>query len=139
MATTFIPKIEFGSGPTTIEFDFPQRRPKVVSKKYKHVGTITKSKSGKQQTITDFIEVLHTVDLSHISEALGGEGGELEVFFETHALLGKSFDYFFDKGDVATKQTFKMDRSFSPELREQAPVTTATFIYKVKLKLRRVI
>jgi len=136
MATNWIPKIEFGSGPTTIELDFPQKRPKVVSPKYKHVGTVTKAKSGKQQTITDFIEVLHTIDLSHISETLKLS---LESFVLTHAMLGKSFDYFFDKGDVTTKETFKFDKGVSPEFREQAATGVDTFIYKVKFRLRRAI
>ena len=136
MATNWIPKIVYGSPATTITFEFPPKGPKVRGVRLKHVGTLTKSKSGAQQTITDFIEEINTINFSHVSEIIKGE---LDTFFTTHGLLGKSFSYFFDKGDAATEVVVKLDRSGTAiNFDEQASTAVDAFIYKFRLKIRRV-
>ena len=136
MAANWIPKIEYGVGPTTITFEYPPKGPKVRGKQLKHIGTRTTSKSGAQQTITDFIEENNTINLSHVSEVITGQ---LETFFLTHGFLGKSFDYYFDKDDVATKVTVKLDESGTTvNFDEQLSTAVDAFLYKLKLKLTRV-
>jgi len=136
MATNFIPKIVFGSPPTTITFEFPPKGPKVRGASLKHVGTLTKAKSGAQQTITDYIEEINNIQFSHVSETIKGE---LDTFFVTHALLGKSFSYFFDKDDPATEVTVKLDRSGTKVAFDEITSTAVdAFIYKLRLKIRRV-
>ena len=133
MATTYIPKIVYNA--TTINFDFPpESDPK--GEKYKTVGTVTTSKSGIQQTVVDYIEKGYTINFSFITDTIKTQ---IETFLETHALLGKSFDYYFDKDDALTKITVQLDSS---SMNVDFKIITrkgSGFLYKFKLKFRRVV
>ena len=133
MATNYIPKIIYNS--TTIEFDYPPKGD-TFGERIKFVGKITKSKSGVQQTVTDYLEGINTVTYSFLSEALKQS---LNTFLTTHALFGKEFDYWTDKGDVATKITVRLDgSSMNPKFKVITRKGTG-FIYELKLAYRRVI
>lgn len=134
MATNYIPKIVYGTGPTTIQFDYPPKGD-VKNQTLKATGRTTVSKSGAQQTVTDFVEEINKLTYSHVSETLKTS---LETFFLTHALLGKSFTYFFDSGDVATSFTVQLDpTSFKIDFDIMTRKGTG-FVYKFTMAFRRV-
>jgi len=133
MATNFIPKIEFNA--TVITFDFPNKRDP-FGQQVRWNGKTSVSRSGNQQTVTDYIEDVKNVQFSFMSQTIKEE---LETFLTSHALLGKSFDYSEDKGDVTTKNTYELDRSsMKPKFKVLTRKGTG-FLWEIKLKFRRVL
>ena len=135
MATSFIPKIVFGTGPTTIAFDFPNKKDP-FGLELKHVGKTTVAKSGNTQTITDHILQNNSITFSHVSESIKIS---LENFFKTHAFLGKSFSYFEDKDDPTTERTVIIDpRAFRAKFKVLTRKGVG-FLWEVKIKIREVV
>jgi len=118
-----------------LEFDFPNRKDP-FGQEIRHQGRATVSKSGKVQVLTDYIQENFSLTVSFLSQS---KKEELENFLITHAVLGKSFSYFTDKGDSATEETYALDPR---ALLAQFKVLTkkgAGFLWETKLKLRRVL
>ena len=136
MADKYIPKITFGSGPTTITFEFPPKKDP-VGEQFKHVGNIVIAKSGLRQTLTDHIEIVNKFEFTHLTAALKAS---LDNFFQTHALLGKSFSYFFDKDDATTEEIVTLDKASSRIQWEIMTKNGTDFVYKLKgFAIRRVL
>jgi hypothetical protein len=133
MAFSYIPKIVYNA--TTIEFDYPPEGD-TFGERLKFNGRITKSRSGVQQTITNYIEQINGITYSFVSESVKQS---LNTFLITHGLLGKDFEYWFDKDEVSTKFTVKLDSS---SMNPKFNIITRKgegFIYRLQLVYRRVI
>ena len=86
--------------------------------------------------LTDHIQKTNQVVLSHLTQTLKEE---LDNFLITHGFLGLFFDYYEDKGDVATKKTVQIDfRSLTvkPKILLRKGVG---FLWEYKIKIREVI
>lgn len=132
----FIPKIEFGVGPTIIENDLPPKGdPR--GEQVKSIGRTKTAKSGLRQRVTDFIEQDFEVTWSFVTKA---KRDELETFFNTHALLGNEFEYFFDKDDAGSVVTVEFDDNALRRIQWNIMFRSGVeFKYEVKMGFRRVI
>lgn len=128
-----IPKIVYGTSNTTIEFN------KVLSGFDLEEKIITNSTnnvthSGNTQTVFNFNEFQKTLKFSHIEES---HYQLMLTFMTTHALHGKSFDFYPDKTSSTfvtyTLQTSKRARQFKPKVISPNPK-----LYKFDIYVRRV-
>ncbi len=135
MGRQFIPKIEFGTGPTTIEFLLPPKGDPFGESTNAFNRTST-SRSGLRQVVHDYIEKEFTVTWSHISFTIKAE---LDTFFDTHALLGLEFKYFFAKAEGAFELVELSDTSFKPKFRRMTR-KGAEFLFEVSpVTFRRIL
>jgi hypothetical protein len=135
MATNYIPKIVYGSGPTTIEFDYPPRKDP-FGQDLQHVGKVVESKNGTQQVLTDYIVKKNDITFSFLTDA---KKTAIETFLTTHAFLGNSFTYWEDKNDALTARTVTLDTAGR---RVDFKVLTrkgSGFLWELTLKFREVI
>ena len=133
----WIPKIEYGPGPTTIEFDFPARGRDPKEEEIVTKGKVDETATGVQQT--SFLSNIgeKEFDFGHVRQTIIDQ---LKTFYLTHASRGKEFDFYPDKdeAEVWTVTLHKSSRKFKPtgkvwdgELQE--------FKYDLKMKIRRVL
>ena len=128
----FIPKIEYGTGPTTIEFDVPPiddpLRERVVSNQ-----RTLKSNNGTTQTQFNYNEEILNPRFRGLSKALADA---LRTFFKDHGGQGKSFSYFEDK-DSASFRTVTLDSFNIRPVRDIPQGTGSDFKYRIELRMRR--
>lgn len=127
-----IPKIEYGSTPTVITFDYPE---KMQSGELLNINKKdTDSLSGVRQTQLNYIEGQLKLRFSFVSEAIRAQ---LETFLINHAALGKSFKYFVDKNSLSYV-TYEMDIT-KYEPKKITAVGVNSYIYEIDLVFRRAV
>lgn len=136
MPNTFIPKIEYGTGPTTIEFETPPEGFDPNQKKLEHIGKVSESANGTTQTSTNYIKNKMKFTWQFISKSLIDT---LETFYTVHGIPGKSFKYYPDKDEAAyfDVEIDKSDRKFNAE--GTHPDGLGDFKYKLKTTFKRVL
>ena len=131
MAENFIPKIVYGTGPTTISFRYPPAEDD--GEELKPNNKVTTSQSGVDQVSTNFIEAIRKLKFELLDES---EYTALELFFRTHAALGKDFK-FYEHATEAGFLTYTLDKfGFKPKRRVWK---VDQFLYDVELSFRRVV
>lgn len=126
-----IPKIEYGSGPTTITFELPPSGDFLNERNRANART-TISSSGVEQTQWNYNTQEITVNFVFLTQALIDS---LRTFFKDHASKGLSFKYFEDK-DSPSFETYTLTRKeFSPK--RLFPDDLGGFIYDLRLQMRR--
>lgn len=130
---SLIPKIQFGSlFSSTISFDYPP----IDDDGEKLTAKITEaeSQSGVKQVKLNYIEAQRQVTFSFLSETLVGQ---LQSFYVTHAILGKAFRYYDDKY-LTDYNLYQLDK-FELEKKKITAVGPSSFIYSLKISMRRII
>lgn len=119
-----------------IEFELPTKKGP-FDENPKWVGSVATSKSGLTQYTEDFIEIETKVNFSHISQAIKDK---FEFFLLNHALAGKSFSYFLDKGEPTSELAVeKNDNYTSPGFKVMTRKGAGfNFLWEFKLEMRRV-
>ena len=138
MALNWIPQFEYdpGGGAITITLDFPVRK-EPFGEGHEFSGKVQEATSGRLQTLTNFIAESNKLTFSHVSEA---NYLLMKAMLNDHAIRGKSFDFWFDKDDNATKFSVQLSRrSRSPDWKVQASTGVDSFIRRITLTLRRVV
>lgn len=134
MAIDFIPKIEYGTIPTTITFRLPPEGRDPLGRQVTLKGDVSESSSGITQTSIDYLEEVFRVKFYDLNYT---EISTLETFFTTHAVFGENFKYYPDK-NVASYYTVTLDkREFRPE-GEYADPENTDFRYTLAMTMRRV-
>ena len=131
----FIPKIEYGSPPIEVNFDFPPKGRDPLGRQLRMRGKTQKSVNGLTQTTVDYIEETFGATFTDLDK---DKVQELEDFYLDHAILGKEFKYFPDKlkpSNYFTVELSKMD--FKPKGMLADP-ENEDFLYDVTIKMRRV-
>lgn len=118
-----------------LEFDYPPKKDP-FGDDTRFTGTATVAKSGKIQTITDYIEKTNKVTFSHVSQSIKES---FDNFLITHALLGKSFSYFEDKGEPTSELIVeKASRYRSPRFKVITRKGSGkSFLWEFGLEFRR--
>lgn len=129
-----IPKIQYGSGPTEIIFDYPPETKGNNTEEIDSVDHTSFAISGKRQTVVDYVQAIRKVVFGHVSETLRAQ---LETFFTSHAYLGKSFKYFEDQNSISYVSYELKDLKYTPK--RIAPVTANVYVYEIPFTFRRVI
>lgn len=129
----FIPKIEYGPGPTTVTLEFPPEGDNLNEVEKSNVQR-TISGSGIAQHQFNYTEQIIAVNLVFVTQALQVQ---LRTFFETWALKGNEFKYF-EHSDLAGFITVTLDR-FDYTPKRIIPDGSGGFIYDISLRMRRVI
>jgi hypothetical protein len=127
---SFIPKLVYGSTPTTVLFDFPPRSDtdeQFTSNKNESIAL-----SGLRQVSVNRIDVDRTVVLDFLTLA---KVQELQTFFSNWGAYGKSFSWYESQEDVGSLITYeisdlKLGRGRSVEKGDH-------FLYSVTMKFRR--
>jgi len=130
---SLIPKIQFGAlFASTITFDYPaiDDDGEKISAKI----TEAESQSGVKQVKLNYIEATRQVNFSFLSESLVGQ---LQSFYVTHAIYGNAFRYYDDK-DLTTYYLYQLDK-FELEKKKITAVGPSSFIYSLKISMRRII
>lgn len=127
----FIPKIVYGTGPTTIVFDYPPERDN--GEKKTGVKRESISVAGVRQISLDRTEITRDVSYSFLSPALKAS---LETFFDAWGKFGKSFRYHQHNENVSYVEYELNDLVFTPT--RQLP-KSGDFLYGVTFKFRRYI
>jgi hypothetical protein len=128
------PKIEYGTTPTVIEFDYPPsddfRNTNIMANSSEAV-----SNNGKIQVQYNFTENNASLSFTFISEELKLK---LDAFFLNHALKGNSFKYFEDK-TLPTFKTVTLDkRTYAPEILFPSNVPNE-YVYAFKMTYREIL
>lgn len=87
-----------------IDFELPPKGD-TFGEQYKWKGTSNRSRSGKLQSVTDYITLNNKVEFSHVSQEITDD---FVTFFKDWGIT-KPFSYYTDKGDVSTKRTVEWD------------------------------
>jgi hypothetical protein len=126
---SFIPKIVYGTGPTTINFTYPwSSDPGEQSKADAAQSTAL---AGDLQTSYNHTEVMRQVQFQFLS---GTELAALQIFFDSWAKLGNSFSYYESK-EINSFVTYFLGKleflpermHFSPEINDWRWKVTLTF------------
>lgn len=130
----FIPKIEYGSGPTTITFDYPPEGDN-LDERFTANAASNKSNSGKEQTQWNYNEHVISPKFTFVSQALHDA---FYTFFNTWASKGKEFKYFESSDEVAFWTVTLTKKEFKP--RKLVKVcNTDDFIWEFDIEMRRVV
>ena len=132
MAENWIPKIIYGSGSTTITFDYPPDGMNVRGLETKGTGAVSHSADGSEQTSFNHLEEVSTVNFKMISTSLKDL---MDTFMQAHALKGSSFDYYPHNGESTSYEYTLSSRSFNPT--PMALESGSQFFYSFPLKMRR--
>ena len=127
----FIPKIEFGTGPTTITFDLPPEGD-FRSQNFNASEKTSTSNNGTEQTQFNFTEDRLGLSFFFISETIKTQ---MDNFMLTHALRGLEFSYFESNDEVAFITVTLRRKRWSPTIMF-AEATPGNFIYEFDLDMR---
>ena len=132
-----IPKIEYGTTPTTIEFEYPPKGKDPFGKKIRTKSQLGESANGETQT--SFLANIQTNEFvfSYVSKTIIDA---LETFYLTHASRGLTFKYFFDKDEAGfiEVELDKSSRKFEPKSIFYKSADN-DFRYELKMKVRQVL
>ena len=128
-----IPKIEYGIGPTIIEFDLPPSGYDNEAKDLNINAAVSQAQNGEQQISLNNIEEKFKPKFKLVTKTIVDA---IEILLKDHAAFNQSFTYFFDKDVPASAITVKIDKS---GLKFKAKRDTASNKYSFSLKFRRVI
>lgn len=134
MAENYIPKIQYGSGPTTITFDYPPEGFDSQGKTINAVQTVSYSADGTEQTSTQYNEEIINLRFKLVSDSLKSS---VETFLTSHALLGNDFKYY-THNEEAGFNTYTLTRTgrsvqFIPSSLDE----TDDFTWMFTLQMRR--
>lgn len=137
MAFNFIPKIIYdaGAGDVTIELTYPPKGFDPFGESIEPVSDDVTSDSGKRQVNLHYAAELYEINYSHLTKT---ELDAMRTFFTAHGILGKEFKYFPHKDEAGFDLRELSKQKFQPE-RFLPDGSNGDFLYKVKLKMRRVI
>ncbi len=129
----FIPKIIYGTGPTTIQFEYPPEGDN-LNRSAKSSIAVSKSTSGVIQAQFNYLEEDYDVNFVFLTQSLRDQ---LRTFFDTWGGKGKEFKYY-ESSDEASFITVTLD-SFAFQEKRIIRVNTISqdFIYDIKLSFRR--
>lgn len=132
MAYNYIPKIVYGSVPTTISFSYPpsgfnSQGISVVSNQ-----AVNYSANGSRQTCNNYLEEIIDLEFSLVSDAIKQT---VDTFMITHALLGENFRYY-PHASEATYYTYTLSDSFYNPMPSSLD-TSPNFTWAFKLSFRR--
>ncbi len=133
MATNFIPKIVYGSSPTTITFDYPPEKDP-FGEEIQTVGDEAISASGEEQFSQLYNRQIFTIRFKALTKTLADA---MRTFFVNHASLGMDFKYYPHASESGYETWTLNKKSFKP-LRTSSN-GAADFMYQVDLEIRRVL
>lgn len=128
--TSFIPKLVYGTGPTTVLFSFPPEDDS--DEQSDNVKDETIAISGLRQVSIQHTEVTRTVHLAFLTLA---QLNTLKTFFLNWGGFGKSFTWYVHQEDTASNITYELADLKFPIVR-RIPKGTF-FLYDLTLKFRR--
>lgn len=114
-----------------IEFDFPPKENEGEELDPKERQSV--SISGKVQTSIDYMEGKRTLAFSFLSQSIFDS---LQVFYQTHAYIGRSFRYFEDKTSLTYIEYELADLKWKPK---KITPKGSGYVWEVPMKFRRVI
>ena len=129
-----IPKIEYNNPPITIEFEFPPEND-FRDQNWNSNSTENRSSNGNTQVTVNYIENVSSLEFTFITEAIKLQ---LDTFFSTWALHGKSFNYYEDKNNPTFKTVTLTSRTFKPEILFPSNVL-GEYYYKFKMGIKNVL
>lgn len=129
----FIPKIEYGSGPTTITFELP---PAGDNLDEKIVGnTVTnKSNSGIEQSQFNYNEHIISPKMTFVSQAIKDA---FYTFFITWGSKGKEFKYFESSDEVTYFTVTLTKKEFKPRKLFRVNNIDDDFVWEFDIEMRR--
>jgi hypothetical protein len=127
----YIPKIIYGSGPTTVNFDAPifQDSGEILVKK----ETVSISLAGVRQVSRQYVEAVRKIKVRFLTES---RKAELETFFLSHGSLGKEFNYYVHADEVTVVVYELVTPRFEPK---KVAIAGGAFVYDLELEFRRVV
>ena len=133
----FIPKIEYGVGPTTIEFEYPLLGRDPFEEEIKFKGKVDEIATGTTQTSFLANIAMKKLKFGNVNQTILDQ---LKTFFITHASRGNTFKFFPDKDEVdfIEVELDKSGRKFKPKGKNYKP-SIDEFLYDIDLKIRRVL
>ena len=138
MAENYIPKIVYGTGDTTIEFDYPPEGLDSQSDKIVTKAKVSQSTNGKIYASFNFNEEQIALKFSFITQELKDA---VKTFITTHASRFNEFKYYPHKSET-TYYTYTLavnhfTTKFKPMARKEQD--NGDFLYEFVLKMRRTI
>jgi len=128
----WIPRIQYGGGPTTINFTYPPEGDP-ENEVLRGDVRVSQSNSGNEQVQWNYTEEIWTINFVFLSQT---ELDNLRTFFTSHAVKGNTFTYF-PSNDEATNFTMSLaDHNFRPK--RVFSDGSGDFIYEVSIQMRRV-
>lgn len=127
----YIPKIEYGTGPTVITFELPPQGDN-LDESFKANVTKTISTAGVEQVQWNYNEHYISPAFTFVSQVLRDQ---LETFYLTWASKGKAFKYF-ESSDEVDFFTVTMDKN---EFKPKKIVCDGLggFIWDIEMNMRR--
>lgn len=126
----FIPKIVYGTGPTTVLFDFPPSADNDEQKEGIKRESI--SIAGTRQISLDRTEITRACTYKFVTKTLLDQ---IEVFFEAWGKYGKPFDYYVHNQNALSLVNYELkDLKFNPQ---RLVSHGADFYYTLTLTFRR--
>lgn len=129
----FIPKIVYGTGPTTIQFDMPPTGDN-LDETFKANAATNYSNAGKSQTQWNYNEHIFSPKFTFVTQSLHDA---VYTFFNTWASKGKEFKYY-ESSDVASYwDVILTKKEFKP--RKLVCDGGGGFIWEFEFEMRRVV
>ena len=128
--TSFIPRLVYGTGPTTVDFVYPPEK----DSDEQHEGDKNESiaLSGLRQVSINHIEVTRQVDFTFLTLA---QLNDLKTFFYNWGVFAKSFTWYVHKEDNTSGITYELKDLKVPQVRKIPKGTF--FLYGLTLTFRR--
>lgn len=128
----WIPEIQYGAGPTTLNFTYP---PEGDPQNESLSGDLIVSKSldGTQQTQWNYTEEIITLNFVFLTKT---QLDNLRTFYTSHAVKGNTFTFLPSDDEVTSFTMTLADYRFQP--RRVWSDGSSDFIYEVQMSFRRV-
>lgn len=128
-----IPKIIYGSGPTTITFDYPPSGDP-LNEKLEGAGDESISADGTLQYSHRYIERTYKVKLEFVTKT---DADAFRTFLQNSGLKRESFDYY-QHSDGSALGTFTLDDK-SVRIERVLPGASSDYLYTIEFTMREVI
>lgn len=128
--TSFIPKLVYGTGPTTVAFNYPPEDDS--DEQFEGIKNETIAISGIRQVSINHVEVTRQVHLSFLTLS---QLNQLKDFFTNWAVFGQPFTWFVHQEDTSSDITYECADQKFPIVR-RIPKSTF-FLYDITFNFRR--
>lgn len=130
----FIPKIEYDTGPITVQFELPPAGDN-LDETFKSNAATNKSNSGLEQTQWNYNEHIISPKMTFVSQSVHDA---FYTFFINWGSKGKSFKYYESSDEAAFWTVTLTKKEFKPRKLVRVCSTT-DFIWEFDIEMRRVV